>query len=122
MALTDFGNVASAGLGDSVFDMRSTLIALCLLDRGPEPTPTDLQRQTRLSTSGVTRLLDRMEEAGWIRRRYGANVEDRRHVHIALTAGGRRQIKAMVAAIEESLQANQPVLEALRTALEPFLR
>lgn len=120
LALTAFGNVASDSLPDGIFDMRSSLIAFCALARG-ESTPRELAERTRLTTSGVTRLLDRMEDQGWIRRQYGADVDDRRSAHIRLTPKGRRQTVKLMAGIAASLNANQPVVVGLRDALEPFI-
>ena len=55
-------------------------------------TPTQLLRSVMLSSGGMTNRLDRLEEAGWIRRE--ADPEDRRGVVVALTAAGRRLIDA----------------------------
>lgn len=121
MAVTAFGNIASENLDDSVFDMRSTLIAFCYLGRDSGTTPGELQEQTRLSTSGVTRLLDRMQDNGWVKRRYGSNIEDRRNVQITLTAKGRRQSQVLTTAIARSLRANGSTVARLRQALDPFM-
>lgn len=48
-------------------------------------------------TPGVTRLLDRLEEKGWVRRQRG--VEDRRRVLCHLTRGGR----ALLAELDEPI-------------------
>ena len=119
LALTAFGNVTSESLGERFFDTGSKLIVLCVLSGG-ESTPRELGQVTRLSTSGVTRLLDRMEDTGWIRRRYGADPDDRRNVHVVLSAKGRRQTAAVVAQIGASLARNRAVVTNLRSALEPF--
>lgn len=51
---------------------------------------TDLAAQTSLSTSGVTRVVDRMERAGLLRRR--ACPEDRRSSFAVMTAAGMQRL------------------------------
>lgn len=51
---------------------------------------TDLAAQTSLSTSGVTRVVDRMERAGLLRRR--ACPDDRRSSYAVLTAAGMQRL------------------------------
>jgi DNA-binding MarR family transcriptional regulator len=63
-----------------------------------------------------------MEDSGWIRRRYGADPDDRRNVHVVLSAKGRRETASLVAEIGGSLARNRSVVSNLRTALEPFLQ
>jgi DNA-binding MarR family transcriptional regulator len=61
---------------------------LMRLTRSPENQlrMTDLAAQTSLSTSGVTRLVDRMERDGLVRRR--ACPSDRRSLYAVVTATG----------------------------------
>lgn len=77
------------GISLGQFDILATLRR-----QGPEGrmTPKQLMRSVMLSSGGMTSRLDRLEEAGWIRRY--ADPEDRRGVLIALTAKGRRLIDA----------------------------
>ena len=61
---------------------------------------TDLARLTLRSKSGATRLVDRLSEAGLVRRE--ASPEDRRAVYVTLTDSGRamfERVKAPVAKI-----------------------
>ncbi len=72
---------------------------------------SDLAGQLTLSTSGLTRCVDRLEEAGLVRRE--ACDTDRRVAYAMLTAAGRRQINAAVAAHVAHLD------EVLGSALSP---
>lgn len=51
---------------------------------------TDLAAQTSLSTSGATRVVDRMERAGLLRRR--ACPEDRRSLYAVVTGAGMQRL------------------------------
>lgn len=51
---------------------------------------TDLAGQTSLSTSGVTRVVDRMDRDGLVRRE--ACPSDRRSSYAVITAGGRERL------------------------------
>src|SRR5204862_2116827 len=67
---------------------------LATLRRQPDGrlTPTQLMQSVVLSSGGMTNRLDRLQDAGWIRRK--DDPEDRRGVVIELTAKGRTLIDA----------------------------
>ena len=67
-----------------------------------------------LTRSGLTRLVDRIEEAGFVRRERSA--EDRRGVYVAITQGGHRQTRRNMARSREQ----HP--EALRAVSQPQRR
>ncbi|MEU2615069.1 MarR family transcriptional regulator [Micromonospora sp. NPDC007271] len=72
---------------------------------------TDLAAQTSLSTSGVTRVVDRMERDGLIRRR--ACPSDRRSSYAVVTAAG-------LARLDEILPGHLRIIEQWFTGqLEP---
>jgi DNA-binding MarR family transcriptional regulator len=68
------GQAAAAAAGLSPSDWY----ALSLLDRSGRLTATELSRKTGLTSGSVTRLIDRLERAGRVRRI--ADGEDRRRV------------------------------------------
>ena len=57
-----------------------------------DPSVDLLRRVLGLTPSGTVRLVDRLEEAGYLRRRPGAG-RDRRAISLRLTASGRRVAK-----------------------------
>lgn len=69
-----FHQAVADGLGLHVTDLR----CLSVLRRIGEGTAGDLARHTGLSTAAVTRMLDRLESAGFIRREH--DTADRRRV------------------------------------------
>lgn len=81
------GGLAASGLKAGEFDV------LASLRRSGDPfelTPGALVRQLLLSSGAMTNRLDRLEHAGFIRRR--PDPDDRRGVIVGLTAAGRRRI------------------------------
>jgi MarR family transcriptional regulator, 2-MHQ and catechol-resistance regulon repressor len=98
---------------------------LIRLARSPsgELRMTDLSAQTSLTTSGVTRVVDRMERDGLVRRR--ACPTDRRSSYAVITASGRQRLACVLpghlALIDEWFTGRIPpeqltvVLDALRT-------
>ena len=73
--------------------------------------PTDLTSALMLTSSGTTKRLDRLEQAGLIARE--ADPDDRRGTLIALTAAGRRLIDAVT---EAHLANERRLLAALTDA------
>jgi DNA-binding MarR family transcriptional regulator len=80
----------------------------------PEPLPT-LEIATRMieSTPGVTRLLDRLENKGWVRR--DRCIEDRRQVHCRITPAGLALLEEMDPVIERIDRRIGDVLDARKT-------
>jgi DNA-binding MarR family transcriptional regulator len=81
---------AAAGQSETTAVALSTL--LHLTDR---PSVDTLRRVLGLTSSGTVRLVDRLVEAGYVRRMAGT---DGRSTHIALTASGRRAAQRVSAA------------------------
>jgi MarR family transcriptional regulator, 2-MHQ and catechol-resistance regulon repressor len=84
-------------------------------------TMSRLSADVALTTGGVTRLVDRMVEAGLVERRNCPN--DRRSVHVVLTAEGRGVLEKAVAAHIEGIDRYlmEPLDARDREALEVAL-
>ena len=82
--------LAVHGLSLGQFDILATLRR-----EDGKLTPTQLMQSVMLSSGGMTNRLDRLEDAGFIRRE--ADPGDRRGVAIALTRRGREVIDAATA-------------------------
>ena len=63
---------------------RTDMRALDIVGRAGPLTPTDLARLLGFTTGGVTMVLDRLERAGYVRRR--ADAADRRRLVVETTA------------------------------------
>jgi DNA-binding MarR family transcriptional regulator len=83
----------------------------------PEPLRT-LEIGDRLieQVPGVTRLLDRMEQRGWVRRERGAG--DRRLVHCWVTDAGLELLDSMEEAVEE---AEEEIVASLSADQQEYL-
>jgi DNA-binding MarR family transcriptional regulator len=68
---------------------RTDLHALEIVSRTGSLTPTELAQELRFTTGGVTTVIDRLERAGYVRRR--PDGSDRRRVIVEATALTRRR-------------------------------
>ena len=114
---------------DAAHQSVTTATALSALHDFLDEPSVDLLRQVLgLTSSGTVRLVDRLEQAGYARRRQGA---DGRTTSITLTASGRRVAARVAAArasvLEEALGAlpagERPAFErSLATMLVAMMR
>jgi len=65
------------------------VLVLVTLDVEGRLRPSEIQSLTGLSSSGVTKLLDRLEQEGLVTRDFGTVRGDKRGSHITLTPEGR---------------------------------
>jgi MarR family transcriptional regulator, 2-MHQ and catechol-resistance regulon repressor len=84
-------------------------------------TMSRLSNDVALTTGGVTRLVDRMTEAGLVARQNCPN--DRRSVHVVLTESGHRTLAQAVTEHIEGIDRHlmQPLDQADRDALSSVL-
>ncbi|HLT60042.1 MAG TPA: MarR family transcriptional regulator [Microlunatus sp.] len=76
--------------------------ALVTLHAHPDTTVTRLGEILALTSSGVTRLVDRLAAAGWVTRTAGA---DRRSRRLRLTEAGTREARAVLEARAAAMAA-----------------
>ncbi len=86
ISLTQFRNAMSERMGFNVTDME----CLRLLFLKGISTPSELARQTGLTSGATTAMLDRLEKAGFIERR--PNPDDRRGTLIAPAKSGAERV------------------------------
>lgn len=109
---------AAASVRDNELVEDLPMLLLFALDlRGPA-RPTAIQEITGLSSGGVTKLVERMEAKGLVRRRTGAIKQDRRGVLVELTRKGRQAAHAMGDAIADELSEARPVADELLRLLQ----
>jgi DNA-binding MarR family transcriptional regulator len=99
----------------------NVLMILRYQSRNGELDQSTLGRMLVVNRSNVTGLVDRMEEAGWVRR--GPDAQDRRVKQVGLTAEGKRVLKvaekAYLRRVEEVVSCLAAAEQgALRSALE----
>jgi DNA-binding MarR family transcriptional regulator len=91
-----FRNAMGKKLGLNIADGE----CLSLLGIKGTSTPTELARYTGLTTGSTTAMLDRLERAGFIRRR--ANPDDRRGVLIEVDARWQQAAGPLVAGVQKA--------------------
>nr|SBO97320.1 Transcriptional regulator, MarR family [Nonomuraea gerenzanensis] len=74
----------------------------------------ELSRALFLTHSGTTRLVNRLQEAGWATRHAGDDESDRRRVLVSLTPEGRQVVGDVLDARREALAALLEPLSALQ--------
>jgi DNA-binding MarR family transcriptional regulator len=87
---------------------RNDIRCLDLLGRRGSMTAGQLSDESGLSTGAVTFLLDRLEEAGMVRRR--RDTDDRRRVWVEIVP----------AAYKRLLHAQQPILDEMKEVTQRF--
>jgi DNA-binding MarR family transcriptional regulator len=87
---------------------RTDMRCLDLLGRTGPMTAGQLADETGLSTGAVTFLLDRLEEAGMVKRR--RDTDDRRRVWVELVPSAQKRL----------LHAQQPIVEEMREVAQRF--
>ena len=120
-----------AGLEDRLAQARSLPLSwhevLVHLAAAPEGKlrMQDLARSVLLSKSGVTRLVDRLQEQGLVERT--ACASDRRVIYAAITERGREEVEAALPAFAEGFEEHfgrfmtESDARALRTSLQKIL-
>lgn len=116
LRLAEFGNVVSEALselteGDIVSNV--SIVTLCVLDLEGPQRPTDIQDRTRLSSGGVTKLVDRLQEAGLVTRAYGTVPGDNRGVLVSISDRGRRLVSDFSEVLTARLEDTQVLLKEI---------
>ena len=90
VALGRIGVILTEIMTSALDDIEvNAALALCLLHRSDGPVrPVTVSTLLGLTTGATSKLLDRMETAGFARRTYGGIAEDRRGVEVSATAIG----------------------------------
>lgn len=105
--------------GDSAGASDSECAALVTLLGHPDHSVGWLGDVLRLTSSGVTRLVERLVTAGWVRRSAGT---DARHRALALTAAGAGRAEQILAGRRAALSTALSTLSPTeRTTLEALL-
>jgi DNA-binding MarR family transcriptional regulator len=84
------------------------LLALRGLPEGAEPTVQVLAERLVLRHNTVVELIDRLEQAGLVRR--GRDADDRRRALITITARGAELLRKLTAAHLDELRSLAPAL------------
>jgi len=96
---------------------RAPAYLLCCLYLQDGVTQSELAEQLSVQGASVTPVLQRMEEAGWVRRERDA--EDNRLVRVYLTEKGREQERSIM---EQFLRMQEAIFAGIAPRERAFLR
>jgi DNA-binding MarR family transcriptional regulator len=97
---------------------NASLVVLCSLDLDGPRRPGVLQELTGLSSGGVSKLLDRMEGAGVVKRAYGGVPGDNRGVLVSITRRGRSLTARCTHAVAGQLPEGRELVKEIAALLE----
>ncbi|MEA3409196.1 MAG: MarR family transcriptional regulator [Candidatus Eisenbacteria bacterium] len=110
LVLGSLGQLLTEAIGSRVdrgFAGNAEVIVVTYLDVSGPLRPADVVSATGMSSGGVTKLLDRLENGGYIRREYGTFLGDRRVSILSLTPDGEqlaREYADAVLAVEDAVR------------------
>lgn len=116
------GEAISAGMAARVGDREIvgnlTVILVAQLYLHGQLRPVEVQEITGLSSGGVTKLLDRVEDLRLISRAHGQVSADRRAITITLTDDGRRIARLLAAGLMDRISEVRLTLRELADAAD----
>lgn len=121
LKLAEFGQVVSAALTEvaqhEALVSNTHIVVMCRLELHGNQRPSDIMETTGLTSGGVTKLIDRLEDAGWVERLDEGVPDDGRGVIVALTDSGREQLRAMVRVLSERLGETEVLVKEVNRLL-----
>jgi DNA-binding MarR family transcriptional regulator len=121
LTLVEFGQVWNKELQEHVspriVENADLIVLMELALEGPK-RPTELRQRTRLSSGGMSKLVDRLEEAGLVSRDRRPIDNDKRAVVIELTEEGVKQVDLLTAATMVILNSEPELIKGIRRLLE----
>jgi DNA-binding MarR family transcriptional regulator len=99
---------------DPAFASNVEVLVITSLDLLGSQRPSDILALTGMTSGGVTRVLDRLEEHGLMVREFGHVAGDRRGTRLLLTPEGRRIAAELAAGLASRMDAVREAIEHLR--------
>lgn len=96
---------------------NAEVLVLVTLDTVGPQRPTDLMEITRLSSGGMTKVLDRLEALALITRAHGQIAGDRRAIVIAVTPEGHATAETIIQATVDCLGVVEEAIEAVEKVM-----
>ena len=122
LLLAGYGQILTEAIGEVAPDPELvnnvSVVVLCTLDLEGPRRPGELQAVTGLSSGGVSKLLDRMEQAGVVKRTYGGVPGDNRGVLVSITRRGRSLASRFCAAVAARLPESRALVKEITTAID----
>lgn len=121
LKLAEFGQIVSAALAEVAQDeglvSNTHMVVLCRLELHGHQRPSDIMETTGLTSGGVTKLIDRLEEGGWVERLDDPVPGDGRGVMVALTDSGRERLRSMVRVLSDRLGETEVLIKEINRLL-----
>jgi DNA-binding MarR family transcriptional regulator len=121
LLMANYGQMVSRSMADVSPDpelvSNVSLVVLCSLDLDGPRRPGVLQELTGLSSGGVSKLLDRMEQAGVVKRTYGGVPGDNRGVLVSITRRGRALAGRFAGAVAVQLPDAKALVKEIAASL-----
>jgi DNA-binding MarR family transcriptional regulator len=114
----EVGRAMESGGGHPDLIANTPILVLASIDLHGPQRPSALQAVTGMSSGGLSKLLDRMEEMGVVRRHPGGVSGDRRGVLVELTGQGREQLRVLAAALAERLPHTRALVSEIASVLD----
>ena len=122
LLLAGYGQILTEAIGEVAPDPELvnnvSVVVLCTLDLEGPRRPGELQVVTGLSSGGVSKLLDRMEQAGVVKRTYGGVPGDNRGVLVSITRRGRSLAARFASAVAARLPEARALVKEITAALD----
>jgi DNA-binding MarR family transcriptional regulator len=122
LLLAGYGQILTEAIAEVAPDPELvnnvSLVVLCTLDLEGPRRPGELQAVTGLSSGGVSKLLDRMEQAGVVKRTYGGVPGDNRGVLVSITRRGRSLAGRFCGAVAARLPEARALVKEITAALD----
>lgn len=122
MLLTEFGHVVTRGMtsitpAPELVDNAPLFVLSCIEVEGPQ-RPRELAAAMGMTTGGLSKLLDRMEELGVVIRQRGLVDGDRRAVIVSNTELGSETLQRVTKQIEDRLPETRHLVQEITALLE----
>jgi len=122
LLLAEFGETVSQAMKEATGEPdlvgNAPIRVLATLDLSGPQRPADLAELSGMSSGGLSKLLDRMEEAGAIERVRGAVPGDRRGVLVSLTERGRALLRTFTEELALRLPETKRLVAEIAAVLE----
>jgi DNA-binding MarR family transcriptional regulator len=122
LLLAEFGHTVSqamkAAVGEPELLGNTPILIMSAVGINGPQRPRSLQALTGLSSGATSKLLDRMEAHGVVRRSRGGVPGDRRAVLVSLTKKGDKLLQALTLELQARLPQTEALVRELVRALE----
>jgi DNA-binding MarR family transcriptional regulator len=123
LLLAEFGTTLSRSMAAVVPEPElvgnAPLLVLGRIELHGPQRPVDLAEATGMTSGGLSKLLDRMEDLGVVRRERGSVQGDRRAVVLELTDRGHELMQAMTEELAARLPETEGIIREILKLVEP---